>query len=66
MAPPQRKLPAGYELAVGAHRGHRVTKPNAEKPFRTRPSRLPSVSEEFINIKLNLWWKLIFNQSLAQ
>ncbi len=54
MAPPQRKLPAGYELAVGAHRGHRVTKPNAEKPFRTRPSRLPSVSEEFINIKLNL------------
>ena len=43
MAPPQRKLPAGFELAVGAHRGRRVTKPTGEKPFRTRPSRLPSV-----------------------
>jgi hypothetical protein len=44
MAPPVRKLPAGYELAVGAHRGRKVTKHKVEKPFKQRPSRLPSVS----------------------
>lgn len=44
MAPPVRKIPEGYELAAGGHRGHKVTKPKAEKPFKPRPSRLPSVS----------------------
>ena len=42
MAPPVRKLPAGHEIAIGAHRGHLVTKHKVEKPFRTRPSRMPS------------------------
>ncbi len=43
MAPPVRKLPAGYEIAIGATRGHKVTKHKAEKPFKQRPSRTPSV-----------------------
>lgn len=43
MAPPVRKLPEGYELAAGYHRGRRVTKHKAEKPFRPRPSRLSTV-----------------------
>jgi len=42
MAPPVRKLPAGYEIAIGASRGHKVTKHKAEKPFKQRPSRTPS------------------------
>lgn len=54
MAPPVRKLPEGYELAAGYHRGRKVTKHQAEKPFRTRPSRLSSVIkkiklEKFLN-----------------
>jgi hypothetical protein len=44
MAPPVRKLPANYELAVGGHKGHKVTKHKAEKPFKQRPSRLSTVS----------------------
>ena len=48
MAPPVRKLPAGYELAIGGTRGHKVTKHKAEKPFKVRPSRASSVSQ--INI----------------
>lgn len=43
MAPPVRKLPAGYELAIGGTRGHKVTKHKAEKPFKVRPSRASSV-----------------------
>jgi len=42
MAPPVRKLPAGYELAIGGTRGHKVTKHKAEKPFKVRPSRASS------------------------
>ncbi|CAF0768541.1 unnamed protein product [Brachionus calyciflorus] len=42
MAPPVRKLPEGYALAAGYHRGHKVTKHKVEKPFRQRPSRLSS------------------------
>jgi len=39
MAPPQRKLPAGYELAVGSYRGHKVTKHTSQKPYKPKPSR---------------------------
>ena len=43
MAPPVRRLPAGYEAPIGAHRGHKVTKHTIEKPFKQRPSRLSHV-----------------------
>ncbi len=35
MAPPVRRLPAGFELAVGGNRGHRVTRHKAQRPSRT-------------------------------
>ena len=47
MAPPVRKLPAGYELAIGGTRGHKVTKHKAEKPFKVRPSRASTVIWNF-------------------
>lgn len=63
MAPPQRKLPAGYELAIGGYRGHKVTKHKAEKPFKVRPSRQSSVSASSFLFKLNS--KLIVSLSFS-
>ena len=53
MAPPVRKLPAGYALAVGGHRGHKVTKHKAQRPSRTpRVSRTNFRSYLFFNFDL--------------
>jgi hypothetical protein len=43
MGPPVRKIPAIHEIAIGAFRGHKITKHKSEKPFKTRPSRKTSV-----------------------
>ncbi len=55
MAPPVRKLPAGYELAIGGTRGHKVTKHKAEKPFKVRPSRASSV---ILSIEISTFFKM--------
>lgn len=40
MVQPKRQLPAGYEIAIGAHKGRKVTKHVA-----ARPSRLSHVNK---------------------
>lgn len=42
MVQPKRNLPDGYEISIGAYKGHKVTKHTIEKPYKQRPSRLPS------------------------
>lgn len=61
MAPPVRKLPESYELAVGFHRGHKVAKHRVEKPLKQRPSRLPSVN--FI-LKFNINSNYLINKRI--
>lgn len=56
MAPPVRKLPAGYELAIGGQKGRKVTKHTAEKPFRVRPSRAQSVSFFILFFEKTHWF----------